>query len=320
MKIDTRELLNMSAYGGERWSPRRTSLREEIGAIWEPFGQVNEWSPLKSVLLHRPGPELNASRNPDEVQMLATVDPARAAGQHDGLVRAYREAGVQVAFVDSSNHRILPNQMFVADVLFMTPQGAILARPASTVRAGEERWVARRLAGMGIPLLRSIVGRGIFEGADALWLDSETVMLARGARTDADGAAQVALTLKELGVDVIQVNLPKGAMHLMGSLRFADRDLALAWPDRLDQTALNLLSDCGYRVRFIPDEKEAILGFALNFVTLGPRQILMADGNPKTRAFYESLGIHCRTVPVDEIAKAAGAIGCLTGIIAREMD
>ncbi len=34
--------------------------------------------------------------------------------------------------------------------------------------------------------------------------------------------------------------------------------------------------------------------------------------------FYESHGIECVTVKVDELAKAAGAIGCMTGIVWRE--
>jgi N-dimethylarginine dimethylaminohydrolase len=78
------------------------------------------------------------------------------------------------------------------------------------------------------------------------------------------------------------------------------------------------LRNHGYAVQFIPDEAEAIRGFALNFVTIGPRRILMPAGNPNTQAFYEDLGITCLTVEVDELAKAAGAIGCLTGIIERE--
>ena len=48
--------------------------------------------------------------------------------------------------------------MFVADLMFMTPEGAILGRPASTVRAGEERLVARRLAELGVPILRVVRG------------------------------------------------------------------------------------------------------------------------------------------------------------------
>jgi N-dimethylarginine dimethylaminohydrolase len=211
-----------------------------------------------------------------------------------------------------------PNQMFVADLFFMTPEGAILSRPASIVRAGEERHVALRLAALGIPILCSVRGAGTFEGADALWLDAQTVMLARGLRTNAEGASQVDAILSKMGVTVIPVDLPYGTMHLMGMLRFADRDLALAWPQRLAFSAVETLRQRGYRVRFLPVEHEADNGFALNFVTLGPRSILMPAGNPKTQSFYEDLGITCHTVETHELAKAAGAIGCLSGILERE--
>ena len=66
------------------------------------------------------------------------------------------------------------------------------------------------------------------------------------------------------------------------------------------------------------DETEAAENGALNFVTLGPRQILMAAGNPITQGFLESLGVTCHTVQVDELHKAAGGIGCLTGILERD--
>ena len=53
-------------------------------------------------------------------------------------------------------------------------------------------------------------------------------------------------------------------------------------------------------------------------MTLGPREILMAAGNLVTQTFYENLGITCHMVEVDELGKAAGAIGCLTGVLERE--
>jgi N-dimethylarginine dimethylaminohydrolase len=105
----------------------------------------------------------------------------------------------------------------------------------------------------------------------------------------------------------------------MGILRFADPHLALAWPRRLAQPAVDSLKEHGYEVVFIPDENEARTGFALNFVTLGPRRILMPAGNPTTRSFYESLGIDCQEVQVDELIKAAGAVGCLTGVLQRDI-
>lgn len=310
---------NLSAYGGGKWSPREVETRDEIGRIWSPCGQTNEWGPLKKVLLHQPGAELQAAREPDAVQMLVTLDEHKARLQHESLARAYVRAGVTVHYVDP-NATAPPNQMFVADLLFMTPEGAILARPASTVRAGEERWVARRLADLGIPILKSVRGYGTFEGADAAWIDASSVLLGRGLRTNADGAAQVTAQLQEIGVRVIPIDLPWGTMHLMGMLRLVDRDLALAWPRRLAHAAVKTLNDHGYAVHFIPDEAEAVQGFALNFVTLGPRKILMPGGNPVTQRFYENLGITCVTIEIDELAKAAGAIGCLTGILEREKE
>jgi arginine deiminase len=163
-------------------------------------------------------------------------------------------------------------------------------------------------------------GTGTFEGADAAWLDTNVVLLATGLRTNAEGAAQVTALLHEMGVEVIPVGLPYGAMHLMGQLRFADRDLAIAWPGRVPYAAVEVLRVRGYTVLFLPDEEEARRGMALNFVTLRPRQILMPAGNPVTQAFYKDAGICCHTVEVDELLKAAGGIGCLTGIVERGPD
>jgi arginine deiminase len=311
------DLHTTAAYGGPGWSPRATSLRQEIGTVWGECGVASEWSPLKAVLLHRPGPELAQVLEPDRSQMLDALDAGLAQQQHDALARAYQGQGIAVHYVEPPLQPP-PNLMFVADLLFMTPEGALLGRPASTVRAGEERFVARRLAELGIPILRSVGGTGTFEGADAAWLDPHTVLLATGLRTNPEGAAQVAASLRELDVTVVQVGLPHGAMHLMGLLRFAGQDLAIAWPGRVPHAAVEALRACGYSVLFLPDEDEARRGMALNFVTLAPRRILMPAGNPLTRSFYENAGIACHTVPVDELLKAAGGIGCLTGILQRE--
>jgi len=311
------DILTTAAYGGEGWSPRTASLRQEIGQVWGACGVGVEWSPLKTVLLHRPGPELEEVADPDAAQMLALLDAGRAREQHDALAQAYRDAGVAVHYVEPAETPT-PNLMFVADLMFMTPEGVIIGRPASTVRAGEERFVARRLADLGVPILRSVRGQGTFEGADALWIDPQTALVATGMRTNPEGAAQVADLLQEMGVEVITVGLPYGAMHLMGTLRFADRDLAIAWPGRVPYAVVDALRARGYTVLFIPDAGEAVRGMSLNFVTLGPRRILMAAGNPITQAFYKNAGIACQTVEVDEILKAAGGIGCATGILERE--
>ncbi len=306
-----------AAYGGEGFSHRTASHKEEIGSIWSPCGISTEWGELKAVLLHSPGSEIDSLNDPDSVQMIEVLDSERARNQHHALSETYSRMGVKAYFIDP-DVTPPPNLMFQADLFFMTPEGAILARPASTVRAGEERLVAKRLAGLGIPILGILRGKGVFEGADAAWINPDTVLLGTGLRTNFEGFQQVKAFLSGLGVEVIHVGLSYGSMHLMGTIRFADRDVAICWPERVPYDAVSALKDLGFDVFFIPDKTEALKGFSLNFVTLKPMHILMSGNNPLTQNFYEDLGLNCETLIIDELLKAAGGIGCLTGILERK--
>ena len=315
-----KDAFNTAAYGGKGWVPRDRTHREELGDIWAGCGINNEWSSLKSVLLHRPGVELAMSaRDANAVQMLAPLDIGRAQEEHDQMAEHYRDNGVVVNLLNPDHGEATPNQMFCADLFAMTPQGAILARPASTIRAGEERVVAKGLLEIGVPILKTLTGRATFEGADLIWINGEQALLGQGLRTNGEAAQQIAQLLGELGVALTPVDMPFGAMHLMGMLRIVDKDLAVAWPRRTPHTAVVALKGAGYNVTFIPQNNEVEHNRAFNFVTLGPRKILMVDQNPVTLAFYESIGINCITTPASELGKAAGAVGCLTGVLHREM-
>ena len=307
-----------AAYGGDNWSQRQASHAQEIGDIWANCGIDSEWRKLESVLLHCPGEELNASLEDHEaVQMLDAIDLVKAREEHARMVAAFREAQVEVHFVEPDTP-CQPNQMFCADLFVMTPQGAILARPASTVRAGEERWVARKLAALGIPILATLTGNACFEGADLMWIDETTAMIGRGLRTNDEGIAQISALLAGLGIDLIAVDMPFGTMHFMGMLRIVDRDLALCWPRRTPYRTVRLLEEHGYQVKFPAYADDTASHRGINFVTLGPRRILMVSGLPEIQAAYEDLGIECLTCPTDELSKAAGNVGCLTGILRRQ--
>jgi N-dimethylarginine dimethylaminohydrolase len=292
-------------------------MAEEIGQLWAACGVRAEWTQLRAVMLHRPSSELSASADPDGAQMLEPLDISVAQAEHDGMAAAFRSEGVEVHTM-SPVDLPPPNLMFAADLLFMTPEGAIVSRPASRVRAGEEGYMSRALARLGIPIIRTIGGSGTFEGADAMWLSPGHVLIGRGLRTNESGAAQVTSVLSEMGVRTTVVDLPVGTMHLMGMLRIVDRDLALAWPERLAYAAVQALRESGYRVLFFPDLQEAATGHACNFVTLSPGRIFAPAGNPNTLSFLRGEGLACITVPVWELAKAAGSIGCLTGVLHRD--
>lgn len=307
-----------AAYGGRGWQGRERTHREEIGDLWAPSGLDSEYAPLRQVLIHPPGAELSvAATDPDAAQMLEVPDLGKARDQHAAMAEAYRAAGVTVDLVDPVGQPP-PNQMFCADLFVMTPEGAILARPASVVRAGEERWVARRLADIGVPILRTLTGTAVFEGADLMWLDPDTAVIGMGLRTNAEAVMQISATLEEIGVETLAVDMPFGTMHLMGMLRIVDRDLAICWPRRTPFAAVRALEERGMEILWLPDGSDTDLNRALNIVTLGPRKILMLAGYDRVQKVYEAAGIYCVTVDGSELVKAAGAIGCLTGVVGRD--
>ena len=308
-----------AAYGGEGWSRRVRTHRQEIGDLWAPCGIDSEWRPLKSVLLHRPGQEIHVSEELVNVlQFSEQLDLGRAQAEFDRLVQRYRDCGIEVHLLEENPHAT-PNQLYCADLCVMTPEGAILARPASTVRAGEERWIARALGNLGMPVLRVLAGTATFEGADLMWLDSETAVIGRGLRTNQEAIEQISRLLAELGIRLLAYDSPYGAMHFMGMLRIVDANLAFVWPHRTPYALVCELRERGYTVLPLPDIDEAIQSSAFNFVVLGPRKILIATQNPRSQTFYESQGIECVLTPVDELRKANGAVGCMSAILHREM-
>ena len=270
MTVGYQKSILAAAFGGEGWSPRTQTLGQEMGTLWGDWGQSLEWAPLKAVLLHRPGPEVDGLTEPNAVQMLDTINVELFRQEHETMAQAYRNAGVEVYYLEPGEP-VTPNNIFCADLFFMTPEGAILARPASTVRAGEERLVARRLAAMDVPILMSVHGDGVFEGADAVWIDDSTAIVASGLRTNDTGAEQVEWALRSIGANVIRVDLPYGSMHLMGTLRLAGPDTAIGYPGRTPHGAVRALRERGYHVLWAPDMEE-IGQLALNFVPLGPNK------------------------------------------------
>jgi N-dimethylarginine dimethylaminohydrolase len=307
-----------AAYGGARWSERVASLREDIGEVWGDWGVSSECGTLRAVLLRRPGSELDEIDDFEAVQMRADLLPDVARAQHDALAAAYRANGVAVHYVEQTRPD-KPNAMFMRDLMLMTPEGAIVARPASTVRSGEERYVAQALAALGVPILMTVHGGGTFEGADVCWVDEDLCFLAEGLRTNAEGADQVERMLREIGVgEVVRVGLTYGAMHLDGCLALLDRDLAVVWPNRTPLKVVQTLRKRGFRLIEVRDEREAFHELPLNGVCLAPGAYLMPAGGDSMRRAYEQAGVTCHTVDISELIKAGGGIHCMTAFLKRD--
>tara|TARA_Y100000592_G_scaffold100966_1_gene184140 strand:- start:2773 stop:3609 length:837 start_codon:yes stop_codon:yes gene_type:complete len=62
----------------------------------------------------------------------------------------------------------------------------------------------------------------------------------------------------------------------------------------------------------VPYESEVRDKLSMNWLTLGPAEVLMCDDAPQTKALLESRGIVAHTLSMREIRKMAGGFACLT--------
>lgn len=308
-----------ASFGGPGWQQRTATHAQELGDghLWAPYRVSSEVSRLVAVLLSWPGPELDVGDDPDSHLMLGRVDVPRIQRQARAIADFYRGHGVRV-HVHRPPIAPPPNYVFMRDLFLMTPEGAVLGRPAGQQRAGEERWAAEALATAGVPILRCMRGHATFEGADALWLSSHHLLLGTGVRTNLEGAAQLSELLVAMGVEVEQVPLPPtGVQHLLGVVNLLDRDLAAVNGLHADRALTTRLEQLGIQALVIPPGEELLDRRSNNFVTLAPREVVMPAGCPSTRAQLEQQGVRCHELEVGEYVKAAGALGCLTGVLSR---
>lgn len=306
----------LSTHGGPGWQPRTTPHRAELGSVWAECGCTSEVDQLRAVLLMRPPDSLAAVRDASANLMLDTIDLGLMRKQTAEIVAAYEEHGVQV-HVAEPQADAPPNVVFARDLFFMTPGGAVVSRMAAAQRAGEEPVVTRALAELGVPVVRTVTGTATFEGADALWLDRETVVVGVGFRTNDEGARAVGSVLREYDVATVDVPVGTGVQHLQGSVAFLDHRVAAVRTGAASEELLRVLHDRDYRVIELSPDDELLSARGMNLVALAPGRVLMPAGAPRMRDRFEAAGVRTHVVDVSEYIKAAGALGCLTGILRR---
>ena len=293
-----------------------TPFEEQIGNYWGDWGISSQCAPLKSVLLRRPGSEINEF-SWEEARFREGIDPDKFREAHQRLVDLYEENGVKVNFIDEQRED-RPNAVYCRDLMFMTPEGAIIARPALPVRRGEEVAMAKALAALNIPIVKTITGTGTFEGADCLWVDRKTAILARSSRTNEAGYNQVAQVLREQGVEtILTVPIPYTNAHLDGIMNFVDTDKAIVNTRQVPYDVVEYLMNRGYNIIDAPDQDEARFSLGLNIVALRPGVVIQAQGNPKTKEALEKNGVEVISLDFDEILKGWGSVHCCSATLAR---
>lgn len=240
--------------------------------------------------------------------------------QHEELCRDLEAAGVEVMPLDGK--RLSLDAVYAHDPSFLTDAGAICLNMGKAERREEPGRHREFYEGIGIPVLGEIVAPGTAEAGDMVWLDSQTVLVGRGYRTNAAGIEQLRALLGLKGVEVIAAPLPHGGgagccLHLMSLLSLLDERSALVDLPWLAVETVQLLRERGFRlVEIEASERETL---ACNVLALGEGRLLAIEENMRTNQRLRKAGFEVRTFGGSEIGiNGGGGPTCLTRPILRD--
>src|SRR5438046_3786430 len=151
--------------------------------------------------------------------------------EHDQMVAALRSAGAEVVYVESA--RTDPKAMYTRDNVVAVSGGAVVCRmgPVGAKpghgRRGEEAYVTRKVAELGMPILRTIHGSGLFEGGSFCWLNEHTALVGLSYGQNEEGVSQVEEVLAAQGVRLVQVDIAGTATNVVGETHCGSQDVTL---------------------------------------------------------------------------------------------
>jgi dimethylargininase len=283
------------------------------------YGSQSMIAPLRRVLVKRPD-QAFAVDDPDKWHYTSRPNLNIAQQEHDALVSLLQQAGTEVIYHDEQ----LPDHadsIFVFDPALITNQGAIILSMGKDLRRGEEKVMARCLEVAGLPIHYRLHGEARAEGGDLLWVDSNTLAVGLGFRTNAEGLRQLEESLADQGVTVIPVELPyytgpEACLHLLSLISIVDYNLVVVYPPLMSVLFWQYLQGRGFRFIEVPEEEFLTMG--PNVLALAPGQCLMLEGNPVTQQRLIDAGCEVLTYRGQEISlKAEGGATCLTRPILR---
>lgn len=243
-----------------------------------------------------------------------------AKGQHEALVGELKSAGAEVIELPPGSELSL-DAVYAHDASLATDFGLILMRPGKANRVAEGAHHGAACAAWGVSILGTIEAPGTTEAGDMVWLDSKTLLIGRGYRTNADGIGQMRALLAPHGVEVLSAPLPYGpgpsaCLHLMSLISLLDERTALVDLPWLAVETVELLKSRGFQFVEIDSRERDTL--ACNVLALGEKRLLAIEENRSTNNRLRQAGFDVRTFRGSEICiNGSGGPTCLTRPLLR---
>ena len=208
------------------------------------------------------------------------------------------------------------DDLFCRDASIATNYGVILCNMGKVLRSAEPKLQRTTFEAYQEKILGQIIFPGIVEGGDVAWIDTSTLAVGQGYRTNKIGLSQLTKILAPFSIELIQVELPhyKGpddVFHLMSIFSPVDQQLAVVYSRLMPVSFRNILLEKGYTLIEVPDEEFESMG--CNVLAIGPSECIIVSGNPITKYRLEQNGVVVHEYPGKHLSlPGGGGPTCLT--------
>ena len=278
------------------------------------YGVQSMVDPLRRVLIRRP-----ATTGDFAAADWRQPDPARLIAEHEAFGELLESLGCEVTVAEPVEGMV--DSVYVCDPVWACGQGAIVLRSAKPARVGEGEAMVAPLEAAGVPIAGRLTGTATADGGDMVWLDNETLAVARGYRTNAEAHRQLDEILAAEGARTMRFDLThdRGAahvLHLMSFISPVTHDLAVVFKPLAPVTLMQELQERGIGIISLGEDEYHSMG--CNILATAPGVVVVLDGNPNVRRAMEAKGIEVHAYQGNDVSlKGDGGPTCLTRELLR---
>ncbi|MBL6779206.1 MAG: dimethylarginine dimethylaminohydrolase family protein [Rhodobacteraceae bacterium] len=299
----------------DAFSLRRRNLNGGTPVL-SNWGFRNETDPLTDVLLGSPAHLFHRATSSLSRKYLrdSPCDIQIAQAQHAELVSAYHHYNVNVHMLDPEPE--LTMQVYSRDSSVMTPYGAIITAMANWWRRGENYAAIRAYEKLGIPIY-DMVTAGTFEGGDFNVIEEGCVLIGcGGARTQEEGARQVASWFEAEGWEVRLAFFDEYYVHIDLMVVPIAEKLTAVCLDCTEPGIVEWLKAKGHEIIDVPFRQTMELG--CNLMSLGKDRVIVPKASTTLSENLKARGFDVTCVDTAEISKTGGGIHCMAQALCRD--
>jgi dimethylargininase len=216
--------------------------------------------------------------------------------QHQAYVDTLTRLGLQVTELEALED--YPDAHFVEDTAVVVPEIAIITRPGTKSRRGEEICIEPEL--VKYHNIEKITAPGTVDGGDVLITDKKAY-IGISQRTNQPGANQLSKIFNKYGYDSVFISVSKG-LHLKSEVNFIGNNTLVVTHQFFDAQDFKSYN----KIIVEPEESYAANSLWVN------HKIIIPKGSPQTRLRLLQAGFDVIELDMSEAQKMDGGLTCLS--------